>query len=39
MTMDAGYGSEDDANACADQGMDAYIKTPMARTKHHLVAY
>lgn len=27
MTMDAGYGSEDNANACADQGMDAYIAT------------
>ena len=27
MTMDAGYWSEDNANACADQGIDAYIAT------------
>ena len=27
MTLDAGYWSEDNANACADQGIDAYIAT------------
>jgi hypothetical protein len=27
MTMDAGYWSEDNANACADQGIDAFIAT------------
>jgi transposase len=27
MTMDAGYWSEDNAKACADQGIDAYIAT------------
>jgi hypothetical protein len=27
MTMDAGYWSVDNANACADQGIDAYIAT------------
>ena len=27
MTMDAGYWSENNANACADQGIDAYIAT------------
>jgi len=27
MTLDAGYWSEDNANACSDQGMDAYIAT------------
>jgi transposase len=27
MTMDAGYWSEDNADACADQGIDAYIAT------------
>jgi hypothetical protein len=27
MTMDAGYSSEDNAKACADQGIDAYIDT------------
>jgi hypothetical protein len=27
MTMDAGYWSEDNANICADQGIDAYIAT------------
>jgi hypothetical protein len=27
MTMDAGYWSEDNANTCADQGIDAYIAT------------
>lgn len=27
MTMDAGYWSEDNANACSDQGIDAYIAT------------
>ena len=32
MTMDAGYWSEDNAKACADQGIDAYIAT--ARLQH-----
>jgi hypothetical protein len=27
MTLDAGYWSEDNANGCADQGIDAYIAT------------
>jgi transposase len=27
MTLDAGYWSEDNANACADQGIDAHIAT------------
>ena len=27
MTLDAGYWSEDNANACSDQGIDAYIAT------------
>ena len=27
MTMDAGYWSEDNANTCADQGIDAHIAT------------
>jgi hypothetical protein len=27
MTMDAGYWSEDNVKACADQGIDAYIAT------------
>ena len=27
MTMDAGYWSEDNAKACADQGIHAYIAT------------
>jgi hypothetical protein len=27
MTMDAGYWSEDNAKACSDQGIDAYIAT------------
>jgi transposase len=27
MTLDAGYWSEDNANACADQGIDSYIAT------------
>ncbi|MGB1022228.1 MAG: IS1182 family transposase [Synechococcus sp.] len=27
MTMDAGYWSDDNANACTDQGIDAYIAT------------
>ncbi|MCT0204181.1 transposase [Synechococcus sp. CS-602] len=27
MTMDAGYWSDNNANACADQGIDAYIAT------------
>ena len=27
MTMDTGYWSEDNANACSDQGIDAYIAT------------
>ena len=27
MTMDAGYWSEDNANACSDQGIDAYTAT------------
>jgi transposase len=27
MTLDAGYWSEDNANACADKGIDAYIAT------------
>jgi transposase len=27
MTLDAGYWSEDNANCCADQGIDAYIAT------------
>ena len=27
MTMDAGYWSEENANSCADQGIDAYIDT------------
>ncbi len=27
MTMDAGYWSEDNANTCADRGIDAYIAT------------
>jgi transposase len=27
MTMDAGYWSEENANTCADQGIDAYIAT------------
>ncbi|APD49144.1 MULTISPECIES: IS1182 family transposase [unclassified Synechococcus] len=27
MTMDAGYWSEDNVNACAEQGIDAYIAT------------
>ena len=30
MTMDAGYWSEDNAKACADQGIDAYIATGRA---------
>jgi len=27
MTLDAGYWSEDNANACSDEGIDAYIAT------------
>jgi len=27
MTMDAGYWTEENAKACADQGLDAYIAT------------